>query len=518
MSCHLDNPDIRAQISPSAGFIASYEQSVHGSALAKGNAKVANCVDCHGSHEMRKGSERLARTNRANIPATCSQCHGEIAKEYAASVHGVGTKKGNAESAVCTDCHGEHNILRHTDPKSPVAARNISAQVCSPCHSSVRLTEKYGIASDRFKTFNDSYHGLAIKGGSIEAANCASCHGSHNIKSSRDSTSTIYPKNLAETCGKCHKGANERFAMGSVHVNIAAEEPASLYWISVIYVILIVSVVGGMFIHNVADFIRKARRKLLIRRGIIAEEHVGHRLYLRMTLNERLQHAALLLSFTVLVATGFMLRYPDEWWVKWMRSVSSDVFELRSLLHRAAGVVMVAASQFHIYYILATERGKALIRDLLPGIQDAKDAVAVLKYNFGFSKIRPQFGRFSYIEKSEYWALVWGTVVMAVTGFIMWFDNTFIGLLTKLGYDISRLIHFYEAWLATLSIVIWHFYYVIFNPDVYPVNPTFFTGTLTETEMVEEHPLELTELRKAELDKHMIEVSNGANNKNAPQS
>ena len=152
-----------------------------------------------------------------------------------------------------------------------------------------------------------------------------------------------------------------------------------------------------------------------------------------------------------------------------------------------------------------TQRGKELIRDLLPKFRDGSDAVAVMKYNLGFSKIKPKFGRFSYIEKSEYWALVWGTTVMAVTGFIMWFDNTFIGVLTKLGYDISRTVHYYEAWLATLAIVVWHFYFVIFNPDIYPINLAFWKGTLTEEEMEDEHALELEEIKQNELAKEIAD-------------
>jgi cytochrome b subunit of formate dehydrogenase len=119
----------------------------------------------------------------------------------------------------------------------------------------------------------------------------------------------------------------------------------------------------------------------------------------------------------------------------------------------------------------------------------------MLLFNCGLSSKKPQFGRFSYIEKSEYWALVWGTAVMALTGFILWFENTFIGLITKLGWDVARLVHFYEAWLATLAIIVWHIYYVIFNPDVYPMNLAWLTGTLSEEEMREEHPLELRALR-----------------------
>jgi hypothetical protein len=77
----------------------------------------------------------------------------------------------------------------------------------------------------------------------------------------------------------------------------------------------------------------------------------------------------------------------------------------------------------------------------------------------------------------------------------MWFDNTFIGLFSKLGYDIARTVHYYEAWLATLAIIVWHFYFVIFNPDVYPINLAFWKGTITEEEMADEHPLELEKLR-----------------------
>ena len=502
LSCHLDNPDVRARTSPTAKFIASYQESVHGRALDSGNARAANCVDCHGSHQMKKGLDPTSQVNKIHIPETCGKCHTSEAGEFAQSVHGMAVAKGNPDAPVCTNCHGEHNIYKHDDPRSPVATRNLSQQVCSPCHSSVTLAQKYGFASDRFKTFSDSYHGLALQEGSITVANCASCHGAHNIKPSSDPTSKTNKANLAATCGKCHPGANKQFTVGAVHVNIAqkTDEPV-LYWISNLYVSLIVVVIGGMLLHNLFDFIRKSRRKLMMRRGLISHDIVGHRLYLRMTLSERLQHALLLLSFMTLVVTGFMLHFPDAWWVQWIRSVSEKIFTFRSFIHRAAGVAMLAASLYHLWYVIFTPRGRELIRDLIPKLEDARDAVAVLKYNVGMSRDKPKFGRFSYIEKSEYWALIWGTFIMAATGIIMWFDNTFIGMLTKAGYDISRTVHYYEAWLATLAIIVWHFYFVIFNPDIYPVNLAFWKGTLTEEEMQDEHLLELQEIKRRELKK-----------------
>ncbi|HAL55010.1 MAG TPA: cytochrome B [Bacteroidetes bacterium] len=499
LACHLDDPNVRSRISPTAGFIASFQASVHSAALDRGNGKAANCIDCHGSHEMKKGSDPSSRVNKFNIPATCGRCHQEITEQYTYSVHGAAVSKGIDAAPVCTDCHGEHNILRHTDPKSPVARGNVSAQVCSPCHSSLKLSQKFGLASDRFKSFADSYHGLATEAGSVEVANCASCHGVHDIKPSSDPSSRIHKNNLAATCGTCHPGANENFTKGSVHVIVTEKQEEVLYFVATAYIVLIVVTIGGMFFHNLLDFIKKSKKQLMYRRGLIPRPPVAHRLYLRMSLNERIQHGALLISFITLVLTGFALKFPEAWWVWPIRSVSPLMFELRGVTHRIAAVVMVLAGLYHSYYVLFVPRGKQLIRDLLPKLQDVNDAVAVLKYNLGLSPVKPKFGRFSYIEKSEYWALIWGTVVMSVTGVILWFDNTFLGLLTKLWWDVARTVHYYEAWLATLAIIVWHFYFVIFNPDSYPLNVAFWKGTLTEEEMDEEHPLELEEIHRREM-------------------
>ena len=502
-SCHVGKPDVAGQALRGNKFVASFDHSVHGAALQKGDAKAANCVDCHGAHDMNRAMASNARINKRHVADTCAQCHAKVAAEYNASVHASALRKGNVDSATCTDCHGEHNILAKRDPNSPVHANNVAQEVCANCHASLKLTKKYGIASNTFQTFEDSYHGLAVRGGSVEVVNCASCHSSHAIKSHDDPTSTINPANIAKTCGQCHPGANTRFAVGKVHVtpNVTAgrdgNEPI-LYIIASIYVVLIVVVVGGMFLHNLLDFLKKIRRKLAIQKGLIEEEHVAHRLYLRMTAHERVQHAVLVLSFVMLVVTGFMLRYPEAWWVVSIRNVSSRAFEWRGWAHRIAGVIMLAAGAWHVWYLAFTTPGRALFRDLLPKWRDVTDPIGVLKYNVGLAKTKPAFGRFSYIEKAEYWALVWGTLLMGATGAILWFENTSMGLFTKLGFDISRTIHFYEAILATLAIIVWHFYFVIFNPDIYPMNLAWLTGRMSEAEMLEEHPLALLQMKEQE--------------------
>ena len=499
-SCHVSKVEVAGQSNLGAKFVASFDQSVHGAALRAGKEKAAGCIDCHGAHAMNKAAVAGARINRLRVTETCARCHETQAKEYRTSVHAIALVKGNLDSAGCTSCHGEHDIKRHTDPTAPVAKANLAQQVCAECHASVRLTRRYGLSNDTFKTFSDSYHGLAVRGGAVEVVNCASCHGVHAIKSQNDPTSSINKVNLAQTCGQCHPGANTRFSVGAVHASESQREASPwLYWIANFYVALIIVVVGGMAVHNLLDFLRKTRRKLAIQKGEIEELHVAHRLYLRMTVNERLQHAVLVLSFTALVITGFMLRYPEAWWVVGIRHLSSRAFELRSLAHRVASVVMLASGLWHLGYLAFTAAGRKLLRDLLPRWRDVTDPWRVLQYNLGLAPDKPAFGRFCYIEKAEYWAMAWGTALMTVTGIILWFDNTSMGYITKLGFDIARLVHFYEAVLATLAIVVWHFYFVVFNPDVYPMNLAWLTGRMSEGEMKEEHPLQLEEMKTAEL-------------------
>ena len=498
-SCHVNQPEVAGRSLLGAKFVASFDRSVHGAALAAGEAEAATCIDCHGAHAMNRAAVSGARVGRLAITATCARCHGKQADQYSTSVHAVALAKGNLDSAGCTSCHGEHDIKRHTDPTAPVHKTNLARQVCAECHSSVRLTKKYGLASDTFKTFADSYHGLAVRGGAVEVVNCASCHGVHAIKAQSDPTSSINRANLVHTCGECHPGANTRFAVGAVHSSESQKEASPvLYWIANIYVVLIVVVVGGMGLHNLLDFFKKTRRKLAIQKGELQEQHVAHRLYLRMSAHERCQHGVLVLSFVALVVTGFMLRYPEAWWVVAIRSFSARAFELRSLSHRAAGVIMLAAGVWHVWYLAGTKPGRRLFLDLLPRWRDVTDPWGVLKYNLGLAAEKPAFGRFCYIEKAEYWALVWGTLLMGATGAILWFENASMGHLTKLGFDVARTIHFYEAILATLAIIVWHFYFVIFNPDVYPMNLAWLTGRMSEGEMLEEHPLQLEELKAAE--------------------
>jgi len=220
-----------------------------------------------------------------------------------------------------------------------------------------------------------------------------------------------------------------------------------------------------------------------------------------MTVNERIQHFLLLSSFITLVITGFALKFPEALWVRWLADILGEgAFKFRGDLHRIAAVIMVVDSFYHIVYVIFTKRGRKLVCDLWFKKSDLTDFFGTIKYYIGKTKVHPKYRRFSYIEKMEYWAVVWGTVVMGVTGSLLWFENTFLPVISNSGMDIATAIHYYEAILASLAIVVWHFYFVIYNPDVYPMNKAWFTGYLTEEEMEKEHPLELEEIKKKEQD------------------
>jgi len=221
--------------------------------------------------------------------------------------------------------------------------------------------------------------------------------------------------------------------------------------------------------------------------------------YLRMTLNERFQHFFLLSSFITLVITGFALKFPEALWVNWFRILLGEgAFEFRGDLHRIAAGVMVAVSLYHIGYIIFTKRGRRFLSDMWFKKTDITDLTQTFKYYIGKTKERPKFRRFSYIEKMEYWAVAWGTVVMGVSGSLLWFENTFLPIISNSGMDIATAVHYYEAILASLAILVWHFYFVIYNPDVYPMNKAWFTGHLSKEEMELEHPLWLEEIEKEE--------------------
>jgi cytochrome b subunit of formate dehydrogenase len=458
---------------------SQWAYSAHGIAFAGGNKAAPNCQVCHGD------AHALQRTSvwafKKSIPELCGACHAQTAQQYNESVHGQAIKRGVFQAPVCSTCHTAHQIQPPTVPGSTVYPTHIP-ETCGQCHGNVRMASQFNIPPARLLSYNASFHGLAVKEGSLTAANCASCHGIHLILASSDTRSTINPKNLPKTCGKCHQNAGARFALAPVHVLPGLAEPESVQWIRVFYLVIIPLLIGLMFIHNIGDWIRKLvdlrlRKVQRVSPPSVAEgiARSGEANDIRMFPFERLQHVLLLISFILLVWTGFAFKYPTAWWARPLLAVEWR-WELRAIIHRIAAVVFMAVAGIHVISLIKSRKLRLHWQQLWPQRQDVSEAIETFAYNVGLRRTRPPRSSHSYVEKAEYWAVVWGAVLMTITGLMLWAHNLVLAWLPMVFLQLASSVHFYEAVLAALAILVWHFYSVIFDPEVYPMDPAWLTG------------------------------------------
>jgi cytochrome b subunit of formate dehydrogenase len=329
------------------------------------------------------------------------------------------------------------------------------------------------------ETYLDSYHGWAISRGSDLVATCTDCHEVHEIRSPLDPASSVHAANVTTTCARCHEGANPTFAQSYTHVGaLAGRRPHG--WVRYVYLWLIAIVLGGMALHNFV-VARYELRRHFRRRG--REPYVQ-----RWRRAERLQHVVLLVTFFGLAITGFALRYPDQWWVRLMGLAGHEL--LRAYIHRVFAVIMVGVSVYHGIWIIVTRRGRRALGSMMPRYFDVGQLVQNMRFHVGLRPTRPAFGRFDYTQKAEYWAVVWGTVVMALTGFILWYPTVATSWMPAWAVRVAEVIHFYEAILAVSAIIIWHLFYVIFMPSEYPMSTTWLDGRMPAEEWKKMHRAE----------------------------
>ncbi len=235
----------------------------------------------------------------------------------------------------------------------------------------------------------------------------------------------------------------------------------------------------------------------------------GQEKYLRFKWNIRIQHIVLMISTIMLIISGLPLKFYTTGWAKATMSILGGTDGARKIHHLFA-LILIGVGLFHLGYIAFSKTGRYDFRLLIPTKKDFTDFAMQIKYFFNKSKEKPKFGRFSFIEKFDYWAVYWGFVIMIGSGIVMWMfqgkfnplglgqiDISFAsGIIDNYVHAISREAHSDEALLATLAIIGWHFYNVHFNPDKFPGSKVWMTGTMTKEEMEKEHPLELEEIEK----------------------
>jgi cytochrome b subunit of formate dehydrogenase len=444
----------------------SYLHSIHGQLNHEGNVEVALCTDCHGVHEIHPKNDPRSKVFAARIPQTCGKCHEKEEYDYETSIHGMALADGVRESPTCTDCHGEHSIRPPKEMGSRVWRGSVT-RTCSGCHDAEHINSKFSMPTDRKKTFSDSYHGLAAQGGNQTVANCSSCHGWHKVLPSSNPLSTVHPSNLSRTCGECHPKAGDKFAATKIHATLSGSGSGIARFFEVTYMILIPLVIGSMILHNTLDLVRKSRAQ-----GALPPARLHPEIH--MSVQERLQHGVMVIAFLALGYSGFALKYPDAWWAIPFFYIGGE--DSRRIFHRAATVFFALVCVWHVIWLMSARDGRVLFRDMRFRRSDLSDIASSLKFYLSLQKTRPALPRFSYIEKAEYWALVWGTMVMLLTGVILVFHNMALQHFPLWVLETARIIHYMEAVLACLAIFVWHFYWVIYDPDVYPMNSAWITG------------------------------------------
>jgi nitrate/TMAO reductase-like tetraheme cytochrome c subunit len=311
VDCHADlaeaefpHPEKLAKVDCSAchgDAVEAYGKSVHAAARRAGKLVAATCVDCHGTHDIRRSTDPASRTYPLHLPDTCGRCHGDpkiiaagnirignVFAKYHDSIHGkVLERSGLLVSAKCTDCHGNHDIRRKTDPESRVFRTNIPGTcggchggilnlyregihgtrlahgdprvpVCSDCHTAHEITRtdvdrwKLDVLKEcgtchvqSMRTYRDTFHGQSTSLGFARVASCSDCHHAHDIFPKSDPRSSVSDAHRAETCRKCHPGAGTSFARYDPHADKRdRDRNPQLYWSARFMQLLL----GGVFV------------------------------------------------------------------------------------------------------------------------------------------------------------------------------------------------------------------------------------------------------------------------------
>ncbi|MFC2116096.1 cytochrome c3 family protein [Bacteroidota bacterium] len=568
--CHTDvTPGLKRPCSTSsivdcsnchAEVSESYIESGHGKSFYGGSKNAPYCTDCHGTHKTKSRYDDTSPTYRTLIPGLCGTCHKNEGKanlevelkeinayrDYSMSVHGKGlVEKGLSVSAVCTDCHTTHFMLKEEDIRSSVHPDNVP-QTCATCHKGIydeyiqsdHSITRAGLvdslptcvnchsahvisASDKDKfmteitvqcgschkklseTYMDTYHGKAYQLGYLEAARCSDCHGAHNVLRADNPNSTVGILNIVSTCAKCHKNANSKFTKYLNHAT-HHDDPALnfTYWAMTS---LLLGVFGFFGIHILLWLPRSISERKKHR-------HVqpkGPTLYFRrFTRSHRITHIFVILSFILLALTGMMLKFAHMDWAKSLSWIFGGV-EGAGKIHRIGAILTFGYFAYHIYALFKMRRRrKKSYREyffgrnsLMFNKQDIKDIGATLKWFVGRGP-RPDYGRWTYWEKFDYMAVFWGVAVIGFSGLVLWFPTYFTQVFPGWVINISQIIHSDEALLAVVFIFTVHFFNTHFRPEAFPMDTVIFTGHQPLETFKRERHREYEELKKSgKLDK-----------------
>jgi predicted CXXCH cytochrome family protein len=538
-----------------------YFESGHGQGYYNNSENAPYCTDCHGTHETKSRYDDTSPVYRTAIPSLCGSCHKEDGKasmdtelkevdafaDYSSSVHGRGlTSKGLTVSAVCTDCHSTHFMLKESDIRSSVHPSNVQA-TCSSCHKGiyeqyelsdhaydandtinefptcVRCHSAHTISEidqDKFmnevtvqcgscheetaETYMETYHGKAYQLGSYESARCSDCHGAHNILKEENPLSMISSANIVATCAACHEGANAKFAAYLSHARHDDDRRLNAAYIFMTTLLLAVFIFFGIHLlmwlpRSIVEVIKK--KKALKLKPKKEKEEESKLYFQRFNRKQSLTHIFVIISFILLALTGMMLKFAHMEWAKFLSRLIGGV-QTAGFLHRIGAIITFGYFTFHVINLINLKRKQRLsLKKFIFGndslwfnAQDIKDFVATIKWFVGRGP-RPQYGRWTYWEKFDYLAVFWGVAIIGFSGLLLWFPVFFTNIFPGWVINVAQIIHSDEALLAVGFIFTIHFFNTHLRPEAFPMDTVIFTGHMELEHFKHERPREYEELK-----------------------
>ena len=489
--------------------IEAYKKSAH----ARENRDIpgtpaASCEDCHSSHEFDvpplESEERTAW--RQSVPETCAQCHDFHVEVYAESIHGVEfIEKGNLEAATCTDCHSIHSVTTTSGDQFKLA----NLQTCGDCHV------------EQITSFRDTYHGKVSTLGWAYTATCAACHGSHDIKAVADPRSKVHPDNVLKTCQECHDGtvlplATAGFATFAPHADPSNfDRYPQMYVAHLLMVWLFIGVFTFFWLHSALWYYREWReRKLFKTAAYVRTEGLdlpAGKHFERFSLGWRIGHLLFAIATMILVLTGIPVMFAGSAWAPTVAEVFGGP-QVLGLVHRIAAAVFIGIFVIHLIYVM-----QKLLRDrtfkwfgpdsLVPNWKDLADIIGMFKWFFGKGP-KPQFDRWTYFEKFDYWAVFWGVGVIGASGLMLAYSHITAQYLPGWVFNVATVVHGEEAFLAAVFLFTVHFFNNHFRPNkLPPPDVVMFTGTQSLEEFRHEHPAQYKRLLESgELHQRLVDA------------
>lgn len=460
-----------------------------------GWGELADCGLCHVYHF--RASEQLLEHG---LEKSCADCHPQQQNEYERSSHYVARAKGHEEAPGCMTCHGERVIQR----PDPYFTGQSVVELCGSCHGNREMILKFQLNPDVIKGYNTSYHGQMYQLGyqGEEFATCVSCHDNHSILPHTDPAATTHQKSILNTCAQCHEEVNINFVSYLQHYSpMVREKNPILGFIDTFMLWLLggtLTVFGG---HTILWLVR-----LLIRRfteGPLKKRPKTEYRVKRFNRVQRLMHLVIILSFLILATTGLPLKYSHTAIANWFaRHIVG--FGTAAILHRIAATLLGSVLSLHILQVLYAkfvQKKTGILygpNSLMPRWQDFKDFFAHISYFVGAREKPPPFGRWTYWEKFDYFAVFWGMLIIGSSGLTLWFPEFFTRLLPGWVINAAHIIHSEEALLATAFIFTVHFFNTHLRPGAFPMDDVMFSGYATEDQFKEERQLQYGSLTEEE--------------------